>query len=75
MTSFLRRAVRWGIVAIALIALYVLSVGPAVWIHRKTGVEKGVYLEVIYAPLIWLHANTPLKDGLEGYVRFFDEMD
>ena len=54
---------------IALPFLYVLSVGPAVWVHNK-GYCKD-FIEAIYYPVGWLRENTFLQAFLDWYVSFF----
>jgi len=48
---------------------YVLSLGPAAWLHEKTTsarVKGG--LETIYAPVIYLIHETPLRQAGEWWV-------
>jgi len=48
---------------------YVLSIGPAAWLHEKTPSAKlkgGV--EAIYAPVIFLIQETPLRQPGEWWV-------
>ena len=47
--------------------LYVLSVGPAVWVAQKMGGPVNVFLFKAYTPVIWLHHETSLKMPLEAY--------
>ena len=76
MHSLLRRAVRWGIVAMIVVSLYVLSVGPADYFVRKTGGNGEGFFRVFYAPLEWIADNTSLGKGLNDYVGLFiDETD
>jgi hypothetical protein len=58
---------RWAVV-LALLLLYALSVGPAVFLVNATGEGRGV-VRVAYLPHIWLHDYTPLKEPLEWYVE------
>jgi len=52
---------------IALLA-YVLSIGPAVWLHQKTSSERmRAGLETIYAPVLFLIEKTPLKQAGEWW--------
>ena len=51
------------------ILAYVLSIGPAAWLHEKTTSAKlkgGV--ETIYAPVIFLIQETPLRQAGEWWV-------
>ncbi len=57
------------LVAIAVILLplgYVLSLGPAIWLHQHGVLSE--YARVIYAPLEFLHDQCkPIGDALEWY--------
>jgi len=64
--------------AVALIAgaccmlplLYVLSLGPALWLARRfPGLRSPC--EVIYTPLQWLYDNTPLRAALDWYINLW----
>lgn len=55
---------------LGLLVLYVLSLGPAVAIVRRTGMGVDV-ATVVYAPLEWLYENTPLREPLGAYVEFW----
>jgi hypothetical protein len=49
--------------------IYVLSIGPAVWLHRKTSSERmKAGLETIYAPVVFLIEKTPLRQAGEWWV-------
>jgi len=48
---------------------YVLSIGPAAWLHEKTtSVRLKVGLETIYAPVAFLIKETPLRPAGEWWV-------
>ncbi len=48
---------------------YVLSIGPAAWLHEKTTtVRLKVGLETIYAPVAFLIKETPLRPAGEWRV-------
>lgn len=50
--------------------LYVLSIGPAIWLAEAGYLQGTVIevLEVVYAPLVWLANDTPLGGPIEWYV-------
>ena len=68
------RGLYWVVGAIILAPLlYVLSVGPAVWVARSNPALVPL-VRAAYAPVTWLHDHTPLKRPLEEYVqRWGDE--
>lgn len=59
-----------GITLVLLPILYVLSIGPVVFILLKMKTTMGP-LEIFYAPVIWLHDHTFLTEPLENYVRWW----
>jgi len=63
----------WGIVLALLLlpVLYVLSIGPALWIVESTGSGRGA-AEVVFMPLTWLHEHTPLRAPLDWYMDLWD---
>jgi len=63
----------WPALLLILLVLYLLSVGPAVAIARRTGKGMAV-VNVVYAPIEWLHNNTPLRNPTESYVNFWDRI-
>jgi len=70
------RKTSWGAVVLVLVlvvALYVLSFGPAAVIANRAKATRPV-LEVVYAPLIWLYENTPLREPLRLYMDFWLEI-
>ena len=49
---------------------YVLSIGPAAWLHEKTtSARLKVGLETIYAPVVYLIEQTPLGPAGEWWVN------
>ena len=36
---------------------YLLSIGPAAWLHERSGRPVQAILELIYAPLTWLYGH------------------
>jgi hypothetical protein len=51
--------------------LYVLSLGPVIWIVNRTGMEPGIFT-VIYAPLEWLHEESKFaKWVLDAYIKLW----
>ncbi len=55
----------WVIVAV--VFLYVLSVGPAAMVAEKNG-SSATAIRQFYAPVIWLHNHTVMKRPLEVYL-------
>jgi len=48
---------------------YMLSIGPAAWLHEKTSsVRMKAGLETVYAPVIFLIQETPLRQPGEWWV-------
>jgi hypothetical protein len=63
---------RFLVLGLALLALYVLSVGPAVRIHRRTkNARVRTTLELLYAPVERL-SNTPLKEPLVVWIKLWE---
>jgi hypothetical protein len=58
--------------AVCLPVLYVLSVGPAIWLATRDMLSKSEReaLETLYTPLDLLHEThlQPITDGLDWYV-------
>jgi len=50
--------------------LYVLSVGPALWLSQKMGWSEDAFV-IFYYPLIKLHEHTFLRHPLDWYVGLF----
>jgi len=61
----------WLALPAAALALYVLSVGPAVLLAKNRGNAAKNTVEQVYAPLVWLHRNTPLRRPLDAYVELW----
>jgi len=56
------------ILLLAVIVLYILSTGPAVWL-RDHGVITQEQLLTAYAPIAWLDQNVPFfRQALEAYL-------
>lgn len=56
--------------------LYVLSIGPAVWLHDRGLMSNGLdeIAEVVYAPLDWAADASPLiEDPLDFYIELWEE--
>ena len=65
-----------GAVAVAaihfLLALYVLSPGPVIWLSNAIGYENKGFLDIVYAPLIWLYNAIPVVHKLyDWYFTLF----
>jgi len=56
----------WLLVLPFLFVLYVLSIGPVVFIAEKTGIDDRP-LRAFYMPVVWLHHETPLQKPLEKW--------
>jgi hypothetical protein len=65
-------SLNWGMAAILLPVIYVLSLGPACLIVKHNR-ALGDSLAIIYYPVGWLHDHTPLKRPLEMYVHFWGD--
>jgi len=64
-------AVWTGIVALLLPVVYVLSLGPAVWLHDRGGLgsEMNEFIRLTYSPLAWLRENSEVcRHVLDWYV-------
>jgi hypothetical protein len=71
-----RRGYGYWLVSALVLApvLYVLSVGPAIYVVKRTGIGQGA-ARIVYAPLGWLmFAKTPLRNPLRHYVVFWDDL-
>jgi hypothetical protein len=56
-------------IAIVLLVIYPLSLGPAVLLLHRTSPES---IQVIYAPLGYLHQHVPIaRVMLDGYLRLW----
>ncbi|MEW6282447.1 MAG: hypothetical protein AB1758_27815 [Candidatus Eremiobacterota bacterium] len=59
------------VAVLAAIPIYVLSVGPAVWLFDRMGWNAST-LELVYAPLVWLYEhNSVAARLLEAYIELF----
>lgn len=57
---------------VLLLILYVLSVGPAVWVNDRLANDRlREVLYFVYYPVIWLYENTLLHEPMDRYVRLF----
>ena len=63
----------WALLALAIPLLYILSCGPAIYLIEKTHANSDIF-EKVYTPLIWLHDHTPLKEPLEAYAQFWENL-
>jgi hypothetical protein len=57
----------FGWIALAVLLIYVLSIGPVAAIAQRSGSGRTA-VRHFYAPIIWLHNNTPLQKPLEAYL-------
>ncbi|MFN8606942.1 MAG: hypothetical protein U0931_05390 [Vulcanimicrobiota bacterium] len=63
----------WIGLAVALPLLYLLSIGPVVFLTRKSGPPSELLIRA-YTPIIWLHDHTFLEEPLEAYVEFWEHL-
>lgn len=74
MIPFLRHAYRWAAIASVLIALYVLSIGPAAYFIQDTDDGPGLeFFRAFYTPLELLAEYEPLADGINAYTDWFTD--
>jgi hypothetical protein len=64
------------LVMLLLLVGYVLSIGPAVLLLRRTepNPQLAQAMQVVYYPVIWLHEYTPLRGPLDAYVDFWEDL-
>jgi hypothetical protein len=66
-------AVMMSVVLLLLPMLYVLSIGPAVWLLDRGAISKKL-LYTAYAPVDWLvHQNETFGDAMEWYCGLWAE--
>jgi hypothetical protein len=55
-----------------LLAFYVLSPGPVIWLCNALGYENSDFLNFVYAPRIWLYSAVPVVHKLyDSYFALF----
>jgi hypothetical protein len=59
------------IVGLWLCLAYILSVGPAFYVARETGIGRHL-VHRVYAPLFWVHDNTALDTPLKWYSEMWE---
>ena len=59
------------VMMIILPIIYVLSVGPAIFIVVKFPKMRAP-IHAVYAPMIWLHDHTDLKKIMAPYLAFWE---
>jgi hypothetical protein len=68
-----------GLMAVLLVLplVYLLSFGPVGFLLEKFHAPMSMrpYVLAFYGPVIWLHDNTPLKQSIEAYARWWGELD
>ncbi len=68
-----------GLMAVLLVLplVYLLSFGPVGFLLEKFHAPMSMrpYVLAFYRPVIWLHDNTPLKQPIEAYARWWGELD
>ena len=61
----------WLIAVLALVSLYLLSTGPAVWLRDSGLLSRETFFR-LYAPVGWLYRHVPFfSQLLELYLRFW----
>ena len=67
-----RSSLPWLLLPILLL-FYVLSVGPAAFLHERTA-NQGVksFLEKVYSPLEWMCEHTPLDNVVSPYMEWWE---
>jgi hypothetical protein len=59
-----------ALVIIGLPFLYVLSLGPVLWLFE--GGQNDHFLEIVYAPLVWLYDNVEsTRPAFEWYLELW----
>jgi hypothetical protein len=72
-----RRERGWGVGsyllwATVVLVVYVLSIGPAAWLHEKTtNATLKTTLELLYAPVVSLIKDTPLRPAGEWWIKLW----
>lgn len=56
---------------LAIFVLYMSSVGPAAWLHKKGYFRKGIELVYVPAESLYKASPTPIKSYLDRYVDFW----
>jgi hypothetical protein len=73
--GWVTRAARAAIALLFVLAIYVLSVGPAIWLSRRNNPPEdvGAWLAFPYAPLDWLaHKSPSAARVLFWYASFWE---
>jgi hypothetical protein len=61
----------WAVMLFALVLLYVLSIGPAVWLRTNNVITHDTLVSVYY-PISWLETKSPLfAEPIEAYCRLW----
>jgi hypothetical protein len=70
------RWLTWAWIAVALLLVYVLSIGPAIWFSDRGMIPKPVVLS-IHAPVYWVYerAPVPIQSGMDWYVGLWMKRD
>jgi len=65
-----------GALLVALPLLYAFSMGPVAFLVEKYHVmsSMGAPVRTFYMPMIWLHEHTSLKQPLESYVKWWENL-
>jgi hypothetical protein len=70
------RLLTWASVAVALLLVYVLSIGPAIWFSDRGMIQKSVVASV-HAPIYWVYerAPVPIQSVMDWYVALWKKRD
>jgi hypothetical protein len=67
----------WTTVILAMLpVLYLLSIGPFVYLDEKHALPAPAqhWMIAFYVPLGWLYDHTPLKEPLDLYVEWWERL-
>jgi len=66
---------RWPWAAMLLLfAMYVLSIGPIVWLQKNGYLSINSYIAIlgtVYLPVLWLYGSKPLGRVLDWYLSLW----
>jgi hypothetical protein len=70
-----REAAKWVAVAVVVPVLYLLSIGPAMWVFGKTGWNhpdwRAKAAEALYLPVAYIAKATGSEGQLSRYIGLF----
>ena len=80
MSDTARKGSNWatlGLILVLVLAVYVLSIGPASVVATRGGLGRGTWriLNVVYAPLDWLMKhNSFFRELMHRYILFWHDI-